>query len=1071
MDRRIEPQARFRWAIVLISCLGTLPAVSVTLVDPQSPLPSVVAGPEVVDRDAATELALYLSRVSGRSITVSAAPGAEGVVIHVGRDAFVQEHVPGIAGLFADGFVMQLRHSGGAGDSGGRAHLVLAGGRGHGTRWAVEQFLIEHCGVRWLFPDPEYGQIVPSRPTIIVPDDLSVRSEPDYVGRANCGMYYFTPDRKYLRLRPQGTSHGSHEIQTMFSTAEFATHPEWFALFGGKRQWWKYGNGWQICTTEPAAVARAVSYVRARFRDDPARSVVSVGQNDGNGWCECGRCQRFLSGFEPPYDVSDRWFHWVNAVARRVRTHEPDKWVEAMAYAGTSTPPRFGLEPNVAVTKTFVLDSEFDLAERWGTVCRSVNLYSYMYGASFMGFRHYPHAAADFLKWGREELGALAHVTECGGDWTFDGPKYHYLQALQWDVDADVDAVMRDFCAASYGRAAAPMRAFWDRLEAIYERRPPTPYGERHKRLLFYQWVSWGMSSYQQPNDEFVPYRLDDVAYLDDRMATALRLAAEDAEAVRFRVDRMRDAWRYYRTMVVSVLKYYPMPLEIAVATGSASADALSRARAIAVLRGERRFHDQQMLRYAHINPRRAARNFWSWGEALTLFSHENALIDELCTAVSAHHRGDDGVDAAVALWRRIPDGDPLHEHARTQLAMLGGEAQGNLLTNGGFESGTLDGWEVLAGGATLAADVARTGDFAVRCSRSGNNTIAQRVPVEPLGRYRLTAWAKHETAPPTWAAPMDARLEFYSGSGRVWPEPTRCVWRSTDPADGWVRLRSTMTIPPGVDAVRIRLTRRFSAAHLWDDITFERIRPGPPVTHGFLADGFDGGAIDREVWAATTDHRNGPFPPAPEDGWLVFRRERHHPLISLARFDDLLGHAGDQRYRLRFHVATLAGLPAEETVFAFGIKSGTGPISTRDTGMFWYLYFTSGKRAKALLSGFAFQSHKRTGGMALGLGGLKQPVTDLWCTLVFDPHKVVIHASTEGYDETAASRLGEFAHGITDLTANGSVFLKLGAGNQRLDDISVRRPGHIPAGDGPAPVDAPADADPKRLMMPGVNE
>ena len=149
---------------------------------------------------------------------------------------------------------------------------------------------MDHCGVRWLFPDPVYGEIVPSKTTISIPEAISQRHEPDYVSRANCGMYMFGPGRKYLRLGARGGSFGSHEIQHMFSTDEFAAHPEWFAFFKGKRQWWKYGNGWQICTTNPGTVERAVRYIDEFFARHPDAAVASVGQNDGAGGCECAPC-------------------------------------------------------------------------------------------------------------------------------------------------------------------------------------------------------------------------------------------------------------------------------------------------------------------------------------------------------------------------------------------------------------------------------------------------------------------------------------------------------------------------------------------------------------------------------------------------------------------------------------------------------------------------------------------------------------------------------------------------------------------------------------------------------------
>ena len=48
-----------------------------------------------------------------------------------------------------------------------------------------------------------------------------------------------------------------------------------------------------------------------------------------------------------------------------------------------------------------------------------------------------------------DELGATAHVSEVGGNWSFDGPKYRYMQELMWNVNADPDEIMWGYCRDS----------------------------------------------------------------------------------------------------------------------------------------------------------------------------------------------------------------------------------------------------------------------------------------------------------------------------------------------------------------------------------------------------------------------------------------------------------------------------------------------------------------------------------------------------------------------------------------------------------------------------------------------
>lgn len=219
---------RFRTAVGFL--VFFLPAVSgaadVTVVSPSGPLPRVLSAKGQVHSDAAGDLCDYLSRVTARNIAPGRGAADGAVTIHVGPDEFVLKHVPEIKDLYADGFL--LKHL--AVD--GEQHLVLSGIRLKSSRWAVEEFLMQFAGVRWLFPDTKYGEIVPSKPIVKVDSKLDQKHEPNYLSRSNLGMYYFDKNRKYLRLRPEGGgSFGSHEFQAIFTRKDYEKHPEWFAYF------------------------------------------------------------------------------------------------------------------------------------------------------------------------------------------------------------------------------------------------------------------------------------------------------------------------------------------------------------------------------------------------------------------------------------------------------------------------------------------------------------------------------------------------------------------------------------------------------------------------------------------------------------------------------------------------------------------------------------------------------------------------------------------------------------------------------------------------------------------------
>ena len=1057
--------------ILILLSLSLAPkgmAASVEIINPKGPLPSVVTTDQKTDQDAAADFCGYFSRVSGRTVAPASAASNDGVIIHVGRDAFVREHAPEIEKLFADGYVVKCV------SSGGRAHIILAGRIHPSSQWAIEQFLKDYCGVRWLFPDPVYGEIVPSKPTITVDQNLSKKYEPDYLSRGNLGMYY--PVHTTLRLRSHGYGYGEHMIQRIFNNGStsgevFAKHPEWFAFFKGKRQWWEYGNGWQICTTNPGTIEHTVKYVLDYFKKDPNAPMVSIGPNDGWGECECPECTKFLNSVDPPYSAGERWWHWVNQIAKEVKKTYPDKWVESMAYSQTSAPPRFQLESNVAITKTIVLDSELKQAEQWGKVCKSVNLYSYMYGSSFLGFRHYPHAAQDFLKWGHDKLGAIAHTTECGGDWTFDGPKYHYLQALQWDVNANVDAIMDEFCALSYGKAAKPMRDFWDRHEKVYENRKSTPYGRTGTRFLFYEWVSWQDAPYLMPNQEFNCYSLEDVEYFDRCITEASRLAKDESKEVQFRVARMTEAWNLVQTMLLSKLNYYDHPEIPKIDSEKTKEKVFDRARQIAGLRAQRNVLLGKMRLYPAINPRMMNISYWSYGSQLTIFSNEITLLDELCTSVSEYTRKANDIDSARNLWRMISPSDDLYESAQTQLFLLQNPKLPNMLENGNFEDGNSTGWNIQGGQVDVVSEGAYSGKYSLRmCGESGwsGDVISQKISVSPHERYRLTAWVRYLNAPDDEHIPVETFLEFYSGSKQLfYLDPMRCMSRTKDPSAGWTMLRSTVTVPLETDNVVIYFKKKFPGKVLWDDVVFEKIKAGYVSQGGNLHDSFDSNTLDANKWNQISSS-GGFLAPQVSKGWLIYDNESMFPIVSNESFNNLLRFKGEERYCLKIHLMALAGSSENIGSVSWGIKTGTGPISISDSGMYWTHQFGP---SKAMLYTSTFQNSQRTGGDLNTITHLKEPQSQVWYTLYFDPEDVTVYAASDGYDNSEKSLVTKFKHGINDIGANGNVYLKLDRGFYKASEISLTS-SHIGEVKEKKGSDEPNENEKaRRLMMPGVTE
>ena len=142
--------------------------------------------------------------------------------------------------------------------------------------------------------------------------------------------------------------------------------------------------------------------------------------------------------------------------------------------------------------------------------------------------------------------------------------------------------------------------------------------------------------------------------------------------------------------------------------------------------------------------------------------------------------------------------------------------------------------------------------------------------------------------------------------------------------------------------------------------------------------------------------------------------------------------------------------------------------INTNGSGMYWTHTFSPAANIKSNLVCHSFQNGKLSAtsyytGMHLEQKyDLKLPTDtdDVWYTLYFGPKYVTVYASAEGYEESAESLVATYEHKIKDITANGSVYLKLSVGEYLLDEISLTSPKN-------AAVKAPLDT----TAVPGSDE
>jgi Domain of unknown function (DUF4838)/Carbohydrate family 9 binding domain-like len=215
---------------------------------------------------------------------------------------------------------------------------------------------LRSLGVRWYMPG-EIGEVVPKLKTIPAPQgDKTVT--PDFPMRIlnfRAGLYGRDAMMYGFRLgtrQPYGRQ-AAHGLATMTRNETVRKeHPEWFALYGGKRHTSKIHRNHQLCYSNEELLKQAVRFAQVQF-DHYKMDVVSIMPPDGyTAICQCPKCRDKESPeLGERGRLSNYIWEFVNRVAKEVAKTHPNKKISNCAYGVYTNPPSNikKLEPNIQV--------------------------------------------------------------------------------------------------------------------------------------------------------------------------------------------------------------------------------------------------------------------------------------------------------------------------------------------------------------------------------------------------------------------------------------------------------------------------------------------------------------------------------------------------------------------------------------------------------------------------------------------------------------------------------------------------------------------------------------------------
>jgi len=435
-----------------------------------------------------------------------------------------------------------------------------------GSYNAVCGFL-RKLGVRWYLPG-ELGEVVPERATIPLPDlDETVR--PDFEVR-QFNVRFSTVDDEIMRWamrlgirQPYGlmVAHGMH---TMTHTERILReHPDWFALYGGKRDTQPGERLHHLCYSNEELFEHTVRWARAQF-DVYDYETVSVMPPDAYiAICQCDLCE----GKEVPEmgsrgRLSNHVWDFVNRVAKEVGKTHPGKKIVCCAYGANTRPPTNieKLAPNVQVVIVGgrrPRNSEPDQREairqlRAGWLAKTDN--------PILIFENYPFSARGFYlpafvaRTIGESINATKGISRGEDIWLsfprnldagglgFDHFQVYFTARMYWGgPEEDVTAMLDEYCRLFYGPAAAEMMAFFQFCEANWQDM------EEDKEKVDGALALFAAARGKTDDGSVYGRRLDGI----DSFLDALRSKAEQLGQKRGPLPRLRTVWEPKEPIVI----------------------------------------------------------------------------------------------------------------------------------------------------------------------------------------------------------------------------------------------------------------------------------------------------------------------------------------------------------------------------------------------------------------------------------------------------------------------------------------------------------------------------------------
>ena len=349
-----------------------------------------------------------------------------------------------------------------------------------GVLYGVYNFLEKYAGIRYLTPTLE---LCP-KGDIVIPEGLvlahspamkarrltwhCVQSSPEWCIKQGINFGVNIPEE----LGGQRLNYGKLFVHTINILAE-TTYP--YPAYGTNP-----------CVTDPEVLATVIKNVRKALEENPAINIVSVSQNDFEGYCKCPNCKKIEEEEGSP---AGPLLRFVNAVAENLEKDYPNLTIDTLAYKYTQKTPKITKpRKNVCIRLcsinccfTHPLDNKecprskkfYEDIVDWGKICDKLHIWDYT-----TNFHYYISTFANFgvihknMKFFAENnvVSMFPQGNGQGVSGEFGELRAYLLAKLMWDPYMSEEAYythMDEFLEAYYGEGWKNIRTFIDKTTEL----------------------------------------------------------------------------------------------------------------------------------------------------------------------------------------------------------------------------------------------------------------------------------------------------------------------------------------------------------------------------------------------------------------------------------------------------------------------------------------------------------------------------------------------------------------------------------------------------------------------------